>query len=501
MRLLDKLLNTLTMYRLVVYVLALLASLAVVFSFMGRVSASPTALIISLSLLVVSAYGSDRGFGRYFDVATNMESSLITALILFFILDPVRSPAGAFTLVLAGTVSSASKFILARNGKHIFNPAALAAGLLSLTGLHAVTWWIGSSVLWPFALVLGLSVVWKIRRLPLLISFTSVAVVGQFMLLQYSNQPIGIGMKHALLASPLIFLATIMLTEPATMPPRRNLQIVFAALVAVLYVTAPSFGPFIVYPEIALLIGNVFAYTVSPKFRVRLQLREIQKISDRVYNYVFQPDRPLAFLPGQYMEWTLADVPYDSRGNRRTFTIASSPTESEVQLGLKYFEPASTYKAAFYGLQPGDSIYASQLAGDFTIRGHETDNLAFIAGGIGITPFRSMIKYVSDHGMNADITLLYVVRDPDEFAYFDVFREASKFGIKTIPIVTDMQLQSDKYVTAKLSSELIKRYVPDYTERTFYISGPNVLVDATKDYLQSLQVTNRRIKTDHFSGY
>ncbi len=501
MNVIDGLLNRFTMYRILVLVLGTLAALSVIFAFFGRFSSSPTALIISMAALLAGAYVADRGFGKLFEVTSNMESSLISALILFLIVQPAHTIGEVGILTLTGAVSSASKFLITWHGKHIFNPSAFAAAILSLTGLQAVTWWIGSSVLWPFALILGLLVVRKIRRIPLVITFFVFAVALQYALFVHAHQPILADMKHALLASPLIFLGTIMLTEPATMPPRRNLQILFAALVAGLYVTAFRIGPFRIYPEVALLVGNLYAFAVSPKLRARLQLAEIQKISDRVYNYVFTPDQRFAFVPGQYMEWTLPGVRYDSRGNRRTFTIASSPTEPTVQLGLKYFEPASTFKKALYDMQPGDTIYASQLAGDFTIRGSETKQLAFIAGGIGITPFRSMIKNATDLGQACDIVLLYIVSQADELAYSDELLAAQAVGIKTYPIVTDLSYKADGVTTAKLTQELITKLIPDYSSRAFYVSGSNGMVDATQSYLHSLGIPRRRIKTDHFSGY
>jgi ferredoxin-NADP reductase len=350
-------------------------------------------------------------------------------------------------------------------------------------------------------LILGLAVVRKIRRFPLVLTFVVVAIVLQIALFVHGHQPLASSMRSVLLASPFIFLSTIMLTEPATMPPRRNLQMIYGGIVAVFYVTAWAIGPFIIYPEVALLIGNIFAFLVSPKFRVRLQLKEIQQISDRVYSYVFQPDRRFNFLPGQYMEWTLAHVPYDSRGNRRTFTIASSPTESDVRLGVKFYEPASMYKASFHGMKPGDIVYASQLAGNFTLHGNEGKKLAFIAGGIGITPFRSMVKYMTDENITRDIVLLYVVSDAKEFAYTKELKAAASVGVKTIPVVTDLSYKADGVVTAKLNSKLLSQYVPDFAERTFYISGPNLLVDATKGYLHQLGVRRTQIRTDHFSGY
>lgn len=500
MQFIDNLLNRITMYRLVVYVLGILAVLGIVFSFFGKVSASPTVLVTSLSVILVAAYITDRGFGQLLNVPTNMESSLVSSLILFLIMQPATSVSGAVALAAGGAISSASKFILAWNNKHIFNPAAFAAAVLSLTGLQATIWWVGSSIFWPFTLVLGLAVVRKIRRFPLVITFASVSIVTQCLVFVADQQPLAGSIKHVLIASPLIFLATIMLTEPATMPPRRNLQIIFAVMVAVLYVMGWQIGPLIIYPEVALLIGNIFAFAVSPKFRVRLRLKEINKISDRVYDYVFEPNRQLKFIPGQYMDWTLPGVSYDSRGNRRTFTIASSPTEDVVHLGVKYYEPASMYKAKLIGLKPGATIYAGQIAGNFTLDSG-SQKLAFIAGGIGITPFRSMVKYLTDKNLKRDIILLYVVSNPQEFAYVSELRAGAQVGIKIIPVVTNTNYQANGVVTGKLGPELIERLVPDYNKRTFYVSGSSGLVDATHDHLKELKIPSRQIKTDHFSGY
>jgi ferredoxin-NADP reductase/Na+-translocating ferredoxin:NAD+ oxidoreductase RnfD subunit len=500
MRAIDRFLNNITMYRLVVYALSLYAVLGIGFAFAGRISPTPTELIISLFLLIGSAYVTDRWFSKLFGVPTNMESSLITAMILFLIVHPADSLAGGLALALAGSVSSASKFLLAWNGKHIFNPAAFAAALVSLAGLQATTWWIGSSVFWPVTLLVGLAIVRKIRRMPLFVTFAGTTIVLE--LLQFvGSGSLWTDMKHALIASPFIFLATIMLTEPATMPPRRNLQIIFAAIVAVFYVYAWKIGPVSIHPEVALLIGNVLAYIVSPKSRVRLQLKEVQKLSERVSNYVFQPDRRFNFMPGQYMEWTLAGVPYDSRGNRRTFTIASSPTENTVQVGLKFYEPASTYKAAFERLQPGDIVYASQLAGNFTIDQNKHEKRAFIAGGIGITPFRSMVQYIADKNIVADIVLIYAVSDPQEFAYMDVFTQAAEHGVRVVPIVTRATRTQGNFALSKLDQVLIKSAIPDYSERMFYVSGPDVMVNGVKDTLHDLGVHQTHVKTDHFSGY
>jgi ferredoxin-NADP reductase len=501
MKRIDDFLNSISMYRLVVYGLAGLAGVAILLALAGRLSFSPTGMATSLVLLTSSAYAVNWVFGRIWHVPTNSESWLITALILFLILPPADSVASGLSLLLAGGFSSASKFIFAWRGRHIFNPAALAAALLSLTAINPATWWIGSSALWPFTLVVGLAVVHKIRRQALVGTFIALAIGLQLVMLASGNHEVVPALQHALLASPLIFLASIMLTEPATMPPRRGQQLVFAALIAGLYATAPKLGPLHVYPEVALLLGNLYAFAAAPKYRARLRLREVQRISDRVYNYVFTPDRNFKFLPGQYMEWTLAGVPLDSRGNRRTLTIASSPTEADVQIGVKFYEPASTFKAALSVMKPGDDIYAGQLGGDFTLDGDQKNKLAFIAGGIGITPFRSMIKYLADTQASCDITLLYVLSDPAELAYAGTLQAGGMAGVKLIPVITGRSAPPAGGVAGSLDAELIARLIPDYAERKFYVSGPNAMVDASKRYLRGLGVRRSAIKTDHFTGY
>jgi len=501
MRPIDAVLDKITIYRLVVYVLVAISMLSLGFALSGRLPASATAMVISLALLLSSAYATERGLGRWFGLPTNSESWLISALILFLIVQPANSPMAGVVLVVAAALTSASKFILARHGKHIFNPAAFAAAILSLTGLGATTWWVGSSLLWPATLILGLAVVRKLRRFELVLSFAVVSTTAQIIQVLADHQPLIANLERAALSSPLIFLGTIMLTEPATMPPRRNQQIIFGGLIGLLYVTALQIGPFSVYPEVALLAGNLYAFAVAPKFRLKLQLTHIQRISDHVYNYIFAPERPFKFLPGQYMEWTLADVPFDSRGNRRTFTIASSPTEPSVQLGVKYYEPASAYKTTLASLQPGDHIYASQLAGNFTLPQNRNAKLAFIAGGIGITPFRSMIKYLTDQNLASDAILLYVVSDPREFAYSQVLNDARRIGIRTVSIVTKADHELPGVVIGKLSPQLIAHLIPDFAGRLFYVSGPNTMVDATKQHLRTLDIEDDHIKTDHFSGY
>src|SRR5258708_34079548 len=107
------------------------------------------------------------------------------------------------------------------------------------------------------------------------------------------------------------------------------------------------------------------------------------------------------------MEWTVGHAHSDTGGNRRYFTLASSPTEKEVHLGVRFYDPSSSFQRAVVELPAGSTIVAGQVAGEFTLPKDPQKKLVFIAGGIGITPFRSMVKYLLDRDEKRAITLFY----------------------------------------------------------------------------------------------
>ena len=127
----------------------------------------------------------------------------------------------------------------------------------------------------------------------------------------------------------------------------------------------------------------------------------------------------------------------------------------------------------------------------------------FIAGGIGITPFRSMIKYLLDIRQRRPIVLFYVNKTVDDIVYQDVFdRARQQFGLKTIYSLTDKSQVPPgwKGEVGHITPELIKAAVPDYKRCVFYISGRQYMVDSSRKLLRNLKVDTKRIKTDYFQG-
>jgi glycine betaine catabolism B len=303
--------------------------------------------------------------------------------------------------------------------------------------------------------------------------------------------------------SPLLFFAAIMLTEPLTAPPTQNLKRYYAVIVGILFVPQMHLGQIYSTPELALVIGNVYSYLVSPKRKFVLKLKRKSKIASNIVDFAFKPSQKLVFAPGQYMEFTLAHAKPDSRGNRRFFTLASSPTEESLHLGVRYYENGSSFKQALYRINGRTQLLAGQIAGDFTLPQDPERKLVFLAGGIGITPFRSMLKYLLDRKERRNIVLFYANRTVDEIAYSDVLSEAqTRLGIQAFYTLTDTRAipRNWRGLAGRIDEEIIAQAVPDYLERTFYLSGPPDMVRAYEHTLKNMHVRNVQIKKDFFPG-
>lgn len=504
MKFIDDFLNKITMYRLVLYYLIVLLSVSVVFSFFHILPYNPVYIILSsLFLFFFSGFINDI-FGRVFEIPTNVESAYITALILALIITPATSVKDYIFLGWAAILSMATKYILAIHKKHIFNPVAIAVVLTAFGINETARWWVGNVPLLPFVLIGGYLIVRKIRREKLVMSFFVAATLSVLLFSFVKGSDIVSVFNKFFLHSSLFFFAFVMLTEPLTSPPTEMLQIYFGAIVGFLFVPDIHLGTIFSTPELALIIGNIFSFLVSPPYKLKLFLKEKIQLSPDSYDFVFPLEKKLAFIPGQYMEWTLPVKNPDDRGNRRYFTIASSPTEDIIRIGVKFYAPSSSYKKEMLALTEKTPVLVTQLAGDFTLPQDKTKKLVFLAGGIGITPFRSILKYLIDTKEKRDIVLFYSNKTPSEIVYADVCNEAWKqLNIRTIYTVTDIASAPPdwKQEKGRVNADMLKKYVPDYLERTYYLSGPHAMVTGFESVLSSLAIPKSQIKTDFFPGF
>ncbi len=494
----DYYLNRITMYRLLLYYLMVLLLIAEILTFFHLLPFTPFALLLSTFLLLSICWVTNKVFAVLFTVQTNIESVYISALILALII----SPKSIVFLAIAALITIASKYIVNLNKKHIFNPVAFGIALGGLiTGQYA-SWWVGTVWMMPIVLIGGLLVVRKIRREDMVFTFFIVALLTIFGFdITHKTDPL-VYLKNTLLETPILFFAFVMLTEPLTTPPTRILQLVYGGIVGLLFSPEIHVVNFYTTPEIALLLGNIYSFIVSPKVRLQLLLKEKTKITEDIYNVIFSTSQKFSFLPGQYMEWTLSHSKSDSRGNRRYFTIASSPTERDIVLGVRFTPHGSSFKNKLSSLSENSEIIAGQIAGDFTMPKDLRKKLVFIAGGIGVTPFRSMVKSILDTKEKRDIVVLYTAKNYEDFAYRNIFDEAAKeMGIKVIYTITDIKNipKNWKGHIGRIDEQLIQKEIPDFKERIFYLSGPNAMIESFGNTLKKIGISH--IKKDYFPGF
>ena len=499
----DGYLNHTTMYRLVLYYVSVLLVAAFGLGFFHLVPHDPTALAFSTVFITMVCWITNKAMAYVLKVPANTESIYITAFIVALIMPPVLATdlPGIGGLALASFVAIASKFFIAIYRKHIFNPVAIGVVASSFFLDQPATWWVGGNMpMLPVVVIGGLLILRKVQRFEMF----GVYLLANLAITVLTTAPDMYveALTQSLIYSPLLFAGFAMLTEPLTAPAALLPSLAFGAIVGGLCSPSVHFGEFYFTPELAFLVGNGFAWLVSPKFRFKLTLERIEKKAAGCYDYVFGSNHHVSFAAGQYLDWTMNVRAPDDRGNRRSFTIASAPSENKVRLGVKFYPGASAYKQSMLAMKPGDVVYGSQLAGEFTLPKNTDEKLAFLAGGIGVTPFRSMIQEMVLTGDRRDAVLFYGNNKSDEIAYADVFDKAeSELGLRTIYAVAQGAPVNTNMHHGYIDADLITRELPDYKERTFYISGPRAMVTRFEKVLKELGVGHRRIKTDFFPGF
>ncbi|PYD00658.1 flavodoxin reductase [Microbacterium esteraromaticum] len=501
-------LGAISMYRLALFALAALAVIALGLSLARLVGPTAPEILATFAVLAVAISAVDAVAQRVLRLPWRIESSLVTALILLFVLAPSLTATGLGGIALAGVLASVSKYVIAWRGRHIVNPAAFGAAVVTILGLGTFSaWWVGTPWLSPFVALLGLLVLWRTEKVRLVLVFllivVTVSVVRQGM--QSASFGIPFSPGEALLAAitqtPYLFLGAFMLSEPLTLPPRRWQQFAVAALVGVLAGWPIPVGSlFTLGQERALLIGNLLAFAFALRSSVRLVLTERSFVTPTAQELTFRTKGRLRFLAGQYLELEVPHRNPDARGTRREFSIVSAPADLPT-LRIAYKDGdqkhPSSYKRALKAAEPGAVLAVTGTWGDFLLpRG--TAPVLMVAAGIGVTPFVSQLRQLQATGVERDIVLVYVASEAAELAFRD---ELAATGARTIVFTRDEPADLPAHWTwaqgVRLDADGLQRVVPDLALRHAFISGPPRLI---ADLAPALQRA-RGVTTDAFAGY
>lgn len=504
---LDAVLGRVTTYRLMVLVLGALAVWAVVLGAAGRIATEPLDLLASLAVAVVAAAASHRLWAFLWRAPARTESALITGLLLFFLMWPSSSPRDLALLAGASAAATLSTFVLRWRHRHVFNPAALGALVMTLTGLTGAVWWVATPALLLPVVLGALLVLRRTGRTLMALLFLALAASLTVWRLTDAGATAGAALATTLGSYPLVFVAAFMLTEPVTLPPRRWQRLAVAAVVAVA-ATLPltlHLGPVVLRtsPELALLVGNLLVALVGVRGVGRLSVVGQRDLAPGVREVVLHPVAPVRFVPGQYVD---LDVPHpraDGRGTRRTFSLTSAPGD-DLAVVFRVPPRPSSYKRALVALPPGARLRAATVAGDFVLPRDPAVPLLLVAGGLGVTPFVAHLRAVAESGRPRDVVLVCSVSTPAELVHADVLVASGARVVVVTPgdpqeLPVPVPQGWTFHPGREIPPELLARVAHDAPRRAVYLSGPPAMVDAVRGSLRAAGV--RRIRTDVFFGY
>lgn len=236
------------------------------------------------------------------------------------------------------------------------------------------------------------------------------------------------------------------------------------------------------------------------EFKVTLvQVREETPDSK---TFIFTKPPELEFSAGQFMRWYLPHENMDDRGDIRPFSVITSPTEEALSFTTKFADPGSSFKKTLLTLIPGYEMSIRGPFGHFTLPIDPSVPVVMLGGGVGITPFRSMIKFATDTALNTPLTLLYANKTPQDIIYrteFDSFA-ATNPNFKAVYTV---DIPDDRWSgeAGRLTEDMVTKFVPNTDKTIFLICGPAGMVESYTKILTSLGVAPDRIRTENFSGY
>jgi ferredoxin-NADP reductase len=208
------------------------------------------------------------------------------------------------------------------------------------------------------------------------------------------------------------------------------------------------------------------------------------------------------FTPGQYFFVTLIDPPYDDeKGPRRHITVVTSPNDRGV-LGLATRLRDSAFKRSLAELPVGAEVDVEKPKGDFLLPEDTEKDYVFIAGGIGITVFRSMLRYIAQEDLPHRVTLVYSNRDRESTAFYDELRELERAipGLRVVFTMTDDSGWDGE--TRRIDAAMLRDHLgDDLGSFTFLIAGPPKMVDAMEAIVSGAGVPEGQIRPARFSGY
>jgi ferredoxin-NADP reductase len=236
---------------------------------------------------------------------------------------------------------------------------------------------------------------------------------------------------------------------------------------------------------------------------MRATIKEKREVAKGTLLVVFDlQGREVEFTPGQYFWITLLDPPYDDeRGPKRHISVVTSPNDRGV-LGLTTRLRDSAFKRSLAELPVGTEVEVEEPKGTFLLPDEAGGPYVFIAGGIGITVFRSMLRYIAQEGLGHRVTLVYSNRDRESTPFLDELLELERTNPNFRLVATMTEDPEWDGERRRVDGDMLRDHLgDDLAAFTYLVAGPPGMVNGVVEKLQASGVPEDRIRPDRFAGY
>lgn len=237
-------------------------------------------------------------------------------------------------------------------------------------------------------------------------------------------------------------------------------------------------------------------------YRVRLITR--REVAQRTMAFYFERPPGFTFTAGQFIDLTLLDPPEtDPEANTRAFTIASAPSEEQLLVVTRLRDTA--FKRVLTGMPFGTVVNIEGPFGNLTLPEIAVRPLVFLAGGIGITPFLSMLVQAATQHLPHRLVLFYSNRHPEDAPFLhelqDLERKISSYTF--VATMTQMEESDGSWTgeTGYLDHAMLTKHLQGIESPLYYIVGPPAMVKALRAMLNNAGVRQVDIRTEEFAGY
>jgi ferredoxin-NADP reductase len=237
---------------------------------------------------------------------------------------------------------------------------------------------------------------------------------------------------------------------------------------------------------------------------MKATVAETREVAKGTLLVLFAVDDYPDYRPGSYFWVELPDRgDDDEKGLRRHISLVTSPTEtaSNGVVGLATRLRDTAFKRTLKSLEVGDEVQVEEPKGSFLLPEDTDVSYVFAAGGIGITAFRSMLRFIADKGLPYDITLFYSNRDRESAAFRDELEELEQKipGLRVVLTMTEDPGWEGE--SRRIDPDLLREYVGDLNVPRFFTAGPPAMAEGVADALKAAGVPEDHVAADKFSGY